>query len=263
MKSVQSSGSQQVESLGRVLDVLELFSAERLELSLTEVADRLGWPTPTAHRVVSTLVAREFLTRDPTSKRLRLGASVLRLAAPLMATMGLPEVAQPHMDRLAMEMGETVNLAVLDGADIMYIASASGSFLLRAETPPGLRLPAHCTALGKSMLAQLDQDAARERLGKPPYPARTSKSVRSWKQLAPQLKAARELGYAVSLEEYEVGLNSCAVSVPTRNGVTAAINVAALASRVSAEDLVRKFVPKLRTTAELIARGGSIDDQES
>ena len=238
-----------------MLDVLELFSVERLELSLTEVAERLGWPTPTAHRVVSTLVAREFLSRDPDSKRLRLGAGVLRLAAPLMATMGLPQVAQPHMDRLAMEMGETVNLAVLDGTEIMYIASASGSFLLRVETPPGLRLPAHCTALGKSMLSQLDPAAVRERLGNGPYPTLTPKSVKTWKQLSPQLKSARELGYAISIEEYEIGLNSCAVPVPTKNGIPAAINVAALASRVSSKDLVHRFVPKLQATADLIGRG--------
>lgn len=255
MKSVPKAGSQQhVESLGRVLDVLELFSREEPELSLTQIAERLGWPAPTAHRVVSTLVGRGFLTRHEGTKELRLGPSVMRLVAPLWSGSVLPDIAQPHLFRMADELGETVNLAILDGAEVLYLASSSGSFLLRAETPPGLRIGAHCTALGKCMLAQLEPEEAKAVLGSGPFPARTSKSVRTWQQLAPQLEQARVDGFAISLEEYEIGLNSLAVPVPTTNGTHAAINVAALASRVSPDDLISRFMPRLRTTAAAIAR---------
>lgn len=242
-----------------MLDVLELFASGEPELSLTEIAERLDWPTPTAHRVVSTLLTREFLARDPASKRLRLGSSVMRLVAPLMAGLALPELAMPHLRQLAQEMGETVNLAVLNGPDVLYIASASGSFLIRAETPPGLRIAAHGTALGKCMLARLDDASVRDQIGPEPYAARTPKTVRSWTALAGQLERVRADGYALSLEEYEIGLNSCAVSVPTNNGIAAAINVAALASRVSAADLVTRFVPRLRETASAISRAQGLD----
>ncbi|HEY7147261.1 MAG TPA: IclR family transcriptional regulator [Streptosporangiaceae bacterium] len=258
MKSDPNSESQPVESLGRVLDVLELFTAEAPELTLTMIAERLGWPTPTAHRVVNTLLARKFLIRDPGSRRLRLGTSVMRLVAPLISGMSLPDVAQPHLHRLASEMGETVNLAVLDGADTLYIASAAGGSLLRAETPPGLRIPAHCTALGKCMLAQLDPADAAQRLGPGPYAARTQHSLKSWDQLAHQLDGVRARGFALSLEEYELGLNSCAVGVPTADRAPAAINVAAVASRVPPDELVARFVPRLRSTADAIARAQGI-----
>jgi DNA-binding IclR family transcriptional regulator len=183
----------------------------------------------------------------------------MRLVAPLMAGIALPELAQPHLRRMAQEMGETVNLAILDGTEVLYIASASGSFVLRAETPPGLRIAAHCTALGKCMLAQLTDEAVREQIGPGPYPSRTSKSVRTWPQLASQLEQARVDGYALSLEEYEIGLNSLAVPVPTTNGTSAAINVAALASRVSPDDLITKFAPRLRDTAVAIAHAQGLE----
>lgn len=262
MKTVPTSESQHVESLGRVLDVLDLFTPDSAELILTDIAERLGWPMPTAHRVVSTLLARRFLVRDPATKRLRLGTGVLRLVAPLMVSFTLPELAQPRLRELAQQKGETVNLAVLDGAEVLYVASAPGSFVLRAETPPGLRIPAHCTALGKCMLAQLDPDEVRGRLGAEPYPALTDQSVRTWTQLREQMAAVRENGYAVSVGEYDVGLNSCAVPVATHRGMSAAINVSASASRVSPDDLVRIFVPSLRETATAIAIAQGLESDE-
>lgn len=239
--------------------MLDLFTPAEPELTLTQVAEQLGWPTPTAHRVVSTLLARDFLTRDASTKELRLGPAVMRLIAPLMAGFALPDLARPHLRRMAAELGETVNLAILDGSDVLYLASASSSHVLRAETPPGLRIAAHCTALGKCMLAQLDDESARAHIGDGPFRSRTSKSVRTWKELTPQLEQARVDGYALSFEEYELGLNSLAVAVPTVNGDSAAINVSALASRVSPDVLITQFAPRLQETAAAIARAQGLD----
>lgn len=253
MKSIPLSESQPVESLARVLDVLDLFTRDEPEFSLTKIADRLDWPMATAHRVVSTLVAREFLTREEGTKLLRLGPGVMRLVAPVMSGLA-PDLARPHLVQLAADVGETVNFAILDGAEVLYIASGSGSYILRAETPAGLRTPAHCTALGKCMLAQLDADVARRHLGGEPYPALTDSSATTWDELVPQLQHIRQHGYSLSLREYEDGLNSCAVPVATLSGVPAAINVAAASHRVTVEELVDAFVPKLQATADAIAR---------
>lgn len=250
---MKSRNGQQVESLGRVLDVLGLFTADRTEVTLTTAAQELGWPLATAHRVVKTLVERRFLTREADTKLLRLGPSVMRLAAPVMASFA-PEVATPHLQALAKSLGETVNYAILDGADVLYLASGAGSFLLRAEVTPGMRAPAHCTALGKCMLAQMDAEVARQSLGEEPYAALTENSARSWDDLAPQLGRIRDEGYSLSVGEFEDGLNSCAVPLPTLSGVPAAINVAAASHRVDLDVLLGSFVPQLRDTAAAIAR---------
>jgi len=246
-----------VRSLGRVLDVLELFGAPS-SLSVSEVAQQLGWPVPTAHRAIATLIDHEFLVRDPDTKRLRLGFGVLRLVAPLLAGFTLPELARPHLRVLAEDTGETTSVAVLDGAEVLYLVSHPGTFRLRVDATPGLRLPAaHCTALGKCLLAQLDPDDARRRLGSEPYTAFTRQSARTWAELAPALDAARARGYAISVNEYEEGLLGCAVPIHTRDGVIAGVNVAVSAARVSPEQLVDVILPKLKATA------GAIDHAEA
>lgn len=255
MKSVTLSESQPVQSLGRVLDVLGLFNAERSELSLSAIAELLEWPVATAHRATATLLEREYLARDPHTKRFRLGFGVVRLVAPLLAGFELPKLARVHLGALAGETGETVSLAILDGPDVLYLASHPGAFRLRVEAAtPGLRLPAHCTALGKCLLAQLDPEEARRWLGPEPYLARTEASIRSWAELAPTLASARVDGYALSIGEYETGLLSCAVPLATPDGVVAAINVAAPVTRTAPEDLVDVIVPKLRAAADAIER---------
>jgi DNA-binding IclR family transcriptional regulator len=246
-----------VKSLARSLDVLGLFSAQRPELSLSEIAELLSWPAPTAHRTTTTLMEHGFLARDPGTKRFKLGPAVLRLVAPMLTTFTMPEVARPLLAQVAEETGETVHLAVLDGPDVLYLTSAPGRSMLRVEATPGLRVPAHCTALGKCLLARLDPDAARSRLGPEPYAALTPVSVRTWDELRGQLETIRRDGYALSLGEYEIGLLSCAVPVPARDGIAAAINLSCPEGRIGQEELVQDIVPRLQETAATIARASA------
>jgi DNA-binding IclR family transcriptional regulator len=252
MKVVSVSESHPIQSLGRVLDVLSLFDGERSELSLSEIAELLGWPVPTTHRATAMLAERGYLSRDPRTKHFRLGSEVVRLAASMIAGFQLPDLARPYLQALTEETGETASLAILEGQEVFFLASSAGRFRLRVETTPGLRAPAHCTALGKCLLAQLDPDEARFRLGPEPYRRETSGSACTWAELAPRLATARADGYALSVDEYEEGLLSCAVPVPTRNGIVAAMNVAGPATRVSPAMLVEVVVPKLQAAAEAI-----------
>jgi DNA-binding IclR family transcriptional regulator len=254
MKSLTISESQPIQSLGRVLDVLGLFDGERSELSLSEIAALLEWPVPTAHRAIGTLAERGFLERDPHTKRFRLGAEVVRLAASLMCGLQLPELARPHLQALTETTGETASLAIIDGAEVVFLSSSAGTFRLRVEASPGLRVPAHCSALGKCLLAQLDPEEARRRLGCEPYPPGTEASARTWAALAPRLATARAAGYALSVGEYEVGMLACAVPVPARDGIVAAMNVASTTARMSPEALVEVVVPKLKAAAAAIGR---------
>jgi DNA-binding IclR family transcriptional regulator len=261
MKVASVSESQNGSSLGRVLDVLGLFSAERADLSLSEIADLQDWPKPTAHRVTTTLLERSFLARDPVTKRFRLGIGVARLVAPLLRTFRLPELARGPLRTLAAETGETVNLAILDGAEALYLDSYPGTFRVRAQADSGLRVPAYCTAMGKCLLAQLDPEEARRRVGSGPYPPMTQLTARRWSELAPMLEAVRTDGFAVSVDEYEQGLLAGAVAVHADGDTVAAINVAASAARVSREALTDVVVPKLQATALAIDRAyaGEID----
>lgn len=225
-----------VGTLARGLDVLELFASARAEFSQTEISEALGLPMPTVHRLVALLTERGWLDRDPASRRLRLGIEMVRLLPALMGGTRLSELTRPRLIRLASELQETVNLAILQGAEVVYMLSEGADRLLTSRATVGMRLPAHCTALGKCLLAQLPQDVARVALGDEPYEQRTDRTVTTWASLAPELAAVRTAGVSISEEEYEVGLVSIAVPVRWLHGEgTAAMNVSLPATRASAE----------------------------
>jgi IclR family transcriptional regulator, acetate operon repressor len=225
-----------VGTLARGLDVLELFDASASELSQKEISDALGLPMPTVHRLTALLTERGWLDRDPLSRRLRLGLGVARLMPALMAGLRLPELARPHLIRFASRVHETVNVAILDGSEVVYLLSESADRVLTSQVTVGMRLPAHCIALGKCLLSQLPEEVARSALGEEPYERRTEHTQTTWRGLAPDLATIRETGLSVSEEEYEIGLVSLAVPVSWIDGPgTAAINVSLPATRATPE----------------------------
>jgi IclR family acetate operon transcriptional repressor len=247
-----SVSEKSVGTLARGLDVLELFASASAELSQTEISEALGLPMPTVHRLVALLTERGWLDRDPASRRLRLGIEMVRLLPALMGGMRLSAHARPCLIRLASEVHETVNLAILQGAEIVYILSENTDRLLTSRTAAGMRLPAHCTALGKCLLAQLPQDVARAALGGEPYVRRTERTLTTWTSLAQDLAGIRETGVSISEEEYEVGLVSIAVPVRWLHGPgTGAINVSLPATRASAEFRDRLTARLLEAASEI------------
>jgi len=237
-----------VGTLARGLDILELFAGDSPELTQTEISERLGLPVPTVHRLVKLLTERGWLVRDPASRRLRLGLG----AARLLPGVRLPELAREPLRALAERTGETVNLATLDGDEVLYLLSETGSHLLTLRSHVGLRLPVHATGLGKCLLAQLGDDDARRIAGREPYPALTPKTVTSWAKLRTDLERIRREGVAYSREEFEVGLHSVAVPLAWIEGDgPVAVNVSLPSSRAGREATV-ELTRELRTAVARI-----------
>jgi IclR family acetate operon transcriptional repressor len=246
-------GGASVGTLARGLDVLTLFATHSPELSQTEIAELLGLPLPTVHRLTKLLVQRGWLARDPATRRLSLGLEPARLVPALAAGAALPDLARERLRALAERTGETVNLAVLDRGQVVYLVSESGANLLTLRAGLGLRLPAHCTALGKCLLAQLPETQARRAAGPEPYPARTDRTITTWRALARELAEIRAAGVAFSRDEYELGLHSIAVPVAWIDGTrSAAINVSLPGARAT-------DAPRERLTADLLATAASIE----
>jgi DNA-binding IclR family transcriptional regulator len=237
-----------VGTLARGLDILELFAGESPELTQTEISDRLDLPVPTVHRLVKLLTERGWLVRDPASRRLRLGLG----AARLLPAVRLPELARQPLRAMAERTGETVNLAALDGHEVLYLASETGSHLLTLRSHVGLRLPVHSTGLGKCLLAQLDDEQARSAAGPEPYEALTPRTITSWEKLRGNLERVRREGVAYSREEYEVGLHSIAVPLAWIEGDgPVAVNVSLPSSRAG-RDATAELTRDLRETAAAI-----------
>ena len=237
-----------VGTLARGLDILELFGGDSPELTQKEISERLDLPVPTVHRLAKVLVERGWLARDPASRRLRLGLGATRL----MSGLPLPDLAREHLRGLADRTGETANLATLDGGQVLYLVSETGSRLLTLRSHAGLRLPVHCTALGKALLAQLDDDDARSAAGADPYEAFTDRTITAWKPLRANLERVRREGIAHSRDEFEVGLRSIAVPLTLAElDGPVAINVSLPTSRAG-RDAVAEITSELRATADAI-----------
>jgi DNA-binding IclR family transcriptional regulator len=249
-----------VGTLARGLDILELFASESSELTQKEISETLGMPVATVHRLTRLLIDRGWLVRDSTSRRLRLGLGVARLVPALLGGLELPDLARDHLRALADRTGETVNLAVLHDGAVVYVVSESGSRLLTQRASIGLRLPVHCTALGKCLLAQLGDDEARRTAGRQPYRALTPRTITSWEDLLESLEQLRRDGVAHSREEYEEGLDSIAVPVAWIGGDgPAAVNVSLPSSRARG-DAGARLTRDLRATAAAIEAVAGVSD---
>lgn len=261
-KQVSVIGNTPVGTLARGLDILSLFARRGPELSQTEISAALSLPLATVHRLTGVLSERGFLERDPRSRRLRLGLELTRLLPPLLSGMQLPDLARRPLVELAARTRETVNLAVLQSSEVVYLLSETGDRLLTFQASVGQRLPAYCSALGKCLLAYLPEEVAQARLGPGPWEARTAQTLTTWKELAPALAEIREDGISYSAEEYEIGLVSIAAPIYWTDGPgSAAINVSLPASRLS-EESRSELAELLRKTASAIDAAVGIGRRE-
>lgn len=230
------TGASAVRTLSRGLEILEQFAGEQAELSQSDLATRCGLPMPTIHRLVRTLVAHEFLEPVAGGRNYRIGAAVLRLAGPLIARSDPAAVIRRKLQELSEKTGETTNLATLLGSSVVYLDGETGGRMLTPQVTVGLRLAAYNTALGKALLAELDDDEVVARLGRGPYPRTTDRSAADWPELKRRLDAVRDTGVSVSDEEFEVGLTSMAVALPAQSdGSLRAINISLPISRATPE----------------------------
>jgi DNA-binding IclR family transcriptional regulator len=202
-----------VGTLARGLDVLELFTPDRAELTQKEISIHLGLPLPTVHRLTKMLAERGYLARDDGTRRLRLGLAAARLMPGVLSGLRVPDATREHLRAMAEESGETVSFAVLHRGEVVYLASETGGRLLTSRATVGLHLPSYCTALGKCLLSQLPDAEARRAVGPEPYPALTDRTLTRWEDLQPALEKVRRTGVALSEGEYERGLHALAVPV--------------------------------------------------
>ncbi|MFZ5917915.1 MAG: IclR family transcriptional regulator [Chloroflexota bacterium] len=242
-----------IDALGRGLQVLAAFSEESPSLSLTEVAATVRLDKSTAFRFVYTLESLGYLVRDPDTKRYRPGARVLCLGFAALNSMELGQVAEPYLRALAEESGETSNMTVRDGAEVIYIARHKARQIISINLHVGSRLPVYCTAMGKAQLIDMTPDELRSLLGEGPYPTLGPKTLTSLDALLADLDRVRREGYAINDEELAAGLRSVAAPVRHRQGqIVAAINVSVSSARVSRGELASVLAPLVCRTAAQI-----------
>ncbi len=237
-----------VQSVERALDLLEEVAARGGALTIGEIAAATGIPLPTTHRLLRTLVERGYMRQGP-DRRYALGFRLLPLSSVANGMVGAG--AERALARLVDALGETANLALLDGDHVVYVAQCPGRHSMRMFTEVGRRVDAHCTAVGKAMLATFPDDDVAARLGRAGLSRHTEHTITDLDALLAQLADIRRGGHALDEGEQEVGVRCVAVAVPGPT-LRLGVSVSGPAPRMT-DDLIEHAVPLLRAAAGSLA----------
>ncbi len=233
-----------VQSIERAFVVLELVAAHDASMTLSALARASGLPPATLHRLAATLVDLGYLRQDP-SRRYALGPRLALLSDSSWTRVS--STALPHLTGLVDAIGETANLALLEGDRVAYVAQVPGRHSMRMFTEVGRRVSPHCTAVGKALLAGSGDQEVRAILSRTGLPRRTPSTVTDPEAFLGELECVREQGYAVDDGEQEVGVRCVAVAVPGST-LRLALSLSGPAPRMT-DDLLALAVPLLQQAA--------------
>lgn len=258
--AAQSRQHSTLSSVRNAARLLKEFSPATRELGVTELARRLGIGKSTAHRLLHTLAEERLLERDPDTGAYRLGLAMYELGASVSMNTSLHEASTPVMDELRNATKETVQVAVLDGREVVYVERRESPHTLRLFGRIGHRNDAHCTSTGKVLLAWLPTHALQDLLRGWELPAQTPYTITDPSALLAQLDDVRRRGWAIQVNETEMGAG--AVAAPIRNGlgeVVAALSVAGPIQRVQGDSLQRMARLTVEAAATISRRLGFHD----
>ncbi|MGW3343026.1 IclR family transcriptional regulator domain-containing protein [Nonomuraea rubra] len=237
-----------VQSLARGLAVIRAFSAAEPEQTLSQVARATGLSRAAARRFLLTLTELGYVRND--GRLFALTPRVLELGYAYLSGLSLPEVADPHLERLAAEVRESASVAVLDGEDVVYVARVATARIMRVSISIGTRFPAYCTSMGRMLLSALPPEALEAYLSRACLRRLTSRTIVLPAALRAELDEVRVRGWAMVDQELEEGLRSIAAPIRDRTGRTvAAVNVSTHATRTSLQAAERDLLPPLLATA--------------
>jgi DNA-binding IclR family transcriptional regulator len=240
-----------VQSVDRALTILGIL-ARLGEAGVTEIAAELQVHKSTAFRLVATLESHGMVEQNEDRGKYRLGVGVLRLAGATTARLDVVQEARPICRKLAADSGETVNIAVLSDRSALYLDQVAGQSALQSHNWVGQHIPLHATSNGKVLLSELSSDEVDNRL--PRLTSYTSDTVTTRAKLRRDLAEVREQGFAVAVDELEIGLTAIAAPIRNAHGdVIASLSVSGPTFRLT-ETRVKELVPVVLDAAEEVSR---------
>lgn len=235
-----------IGSVDKALRLLLMFR-EHPVLRVTDASEALGVVRSTAHRLLAMLQHHGFVVQDPVSKAYRSGPALVDIGLAVVRDMDLRSQLHPYLEQLVAAVGETAQMMVLRGTEILFVDSVESEKALRTSSRVGNLLPAHCTSGGKALLATMDPAAVRRlyagtRLAKP-----TPHSIGTRDALERELELVRERGYATNVDESEVDITAIAAVVHGRGGQpVASLAISAPTSRLPVSALERTAAQVVR-----------------
>lgn len=242
-----------IQSVQRISRILNLFRTHT-SLSLKQISEETGLAKSTVHGLLISLKEENLLSQDPVTHRYSLGLTIFELASCYHARKDLRGIAIPYIKKLSEDLEMTVQLAILDHDEVVYLYKKTTAEFLVFSIAAGLRLPFHCTATGKAIAAFLPEKEQEALVASHRYPPLTSCSIKDANAMKDVLNLVRRNGYGLDLNESEFGLGGLAVPIFEEGpSVAGALSVSFLSDAFSPE-LTARILPPLQSCAELISR---------
>ncbi|MEW6266976.1 MAG: IclR family transcriptional regulator [Thermodesulfobacteriota bacterium] len=243
----------QIKVLQKVFDILELFDERGKELTATEIHGALNLNKSTTFRILNMLEEGGYLEREPVSLKYRLGFKFYYLGSLVVGRTEIRNLAHPFMEELKEKCDETVHLVVLDHGEALYLDKLEGKKAIRVVSRIGWRLPAHCSGVGKVLLAFMPEETVDQIIKERGLKRFTQNTITDARTLKVELTRIRKQGYAVDNEEIEVGLKCVAAPVRgAKEEVLAALSISGPKERFRENDL-RRLIPLVKNTTEMIS----------
>lgn len=250
----RSSNRKVIASVQNALSVLNLFDDNHSELGNIEIARMLDMNPATVAGLVYTLKKTKYLDQNPENRKYRLGVKILERASVLLSQLDLRKISTPHLEELRDWCGESVNLAVLNNGNVVYIERLFGHHALGIRTELGKQSPIHSTALGKAILSQLPDEEIKAILSDYQFIPLTPHTITDKQEFLQDLENTRRRGYSLDDQENELGGRCIGVAILNHQMYpVAAISISIPIQRLSI-DQIPEFGQKLRLTAESISK---------
>ena len=244
-----------VQSVMHTLDILESFSDQEDELSITELCNKLELHKKNVQRLLNTLEERGYIEQNKMTGNYRLGLGIFEMGQVFFHKMGLLKQARPVLEDLVTKCNETAYVGVLRGEEIVYLDTVETTQSVRIISRVGWRVPAYCTAIGKSQIAFLPENEIKELLSRTELKAYTKKTITEQDKIMEHLKTVGSKGYAVDEGEYETDIKC--VGVPIRDyslKVIAGITISGPSSRMGEEKIKPELIERVMETGAEISR---------
>jgi IclR family pca regulon transcriptional regulator len=247
-KTAEAKSRAYVTALARGLSVMKAFDEQHASLTLSDVARIVGLPRASARRALLTLQSLGYVKSN--GRMFSLSPQVLTLARAYLASSPVPRVAQGFLENLSEGLGESCSLSILHGDEVIYIARSTRKRIGSLHRDVGAHLPAHCTSMGRVLLAALPDAQLSAFIAAAKLNSFTPYTTIDKDELRDLIQKVRRNGYSLVDQELEIELRSIAVPVHNAGGrVIAAMNVSAQASRTTKKQMVDRFLPALREAA--------------
>lgn len=252
-----AENSTQIRSLAKALSVVDLLAVERREMSLTELSVRLTIPKSTLHGLLATLKDFGYVDQTVFDGKYKLGARLFELGGAVARNWDVRGIARKRMEKLAADFGESVRLGVLHGGSVLYIEVVEGNQALRYVVEVGSRMPLHCSAEGKVLLAFASRQEAKDIISRKGLGRMTNNTITSLERLEKELANVRKFKYAAEIQEAMPGVRAVAAPIFDHLGqVRYAIGIAGIKARMEGERISEAIRLAMSTAAHLSAELG-------